>query len=144
MTVKVAGLWELGWSAPLTEHDLWHYPLRDFGVDEWCMCPVSGIRPVEPVLLKEYNELPEVFAANPDLTVVHVDESATDYLEDFVHPENALYVFGKVTLSSWKAYGQPEHKALKIRTIGSLGTPWPHQIAVLVLYDRMLKQLSQG
>jgi len=136
MIVKIAGIWEMGWSAPLTEHSHWHYPLRDFKVDEFIMCPVSGI--AEPV--KEYAELSLAIAANPDLQVVFVDEQGTETLSNFVHPENALYVFGKASQSPLATYYKEGDLSLRIETPANAGLLWPHQAAAILLYDRMLKQ----
>ena len=44
MSVKAAGLWELGYNVPLLELDQWQYPLREFDVSEFTMSPVTGIR----------------------------------------------------------------------------------------------------
>jgi hypothetical protein len=137
MTVKVAGLWELGYSAPLTEFFHWHYPLRDFGVSELIMSPISGIQNEG---LVEYVDPAAAIQANPDLTVVFVDEKGSEDLETFVHPENALYVFGRANLSAMTAYGRPGDRSLKISTVTNQGLLWPHQVAVLVLYDRFKKQ----
>ena len=41
--IKIAGLWELGWNTPIKEVEQWEFPLRDYGVDEFIMSPVSGI-----------------------------------------------------------------------------------------------------
>ena len=43
MTVAVAGLWEQGYSAPISESPLWLHPVLDFDVDEWHISPASGI-----------------------------------------------------------------------------------------------------
>jgi len=134
--VKVAGLWEFGWSAPLTECSFWKFPLQDFGIDEWDMCPITGIN--EPAVT-EYPELSDVIAANPDLTVIFVDENGQNTLNDFVHPPKALYIFGKASQSAFATYFREGDLSLKIETVQNQGLLWPHQAAILVLYDRMLK-----
>ncbi len=134
--VKVVGLWELGWSAPITESNLWMYPLRDLGVNEWIMCPVSGID--EPAV-KEYKDIPAVIEANPDLTVVYLDEKAETSLSDFVHPDKALYVLGKAGISPLIAYKREQDVSVKIETCANLGLLWPHQAVSIVLYDRFKK-----
>lgn len=137
MTVKIAGLWEFGWSSPIQEQSHWTYPLRDFGVTEFCMCPVSGIRPDNQVPLVEYHELSEVIAANPDLTRVFVDENGETSLCDFVHPQNALYIFGKAGQSPMATYKQDGDLSVSIATCQNLGLLWPHQAVVLVMFHRM-------
>lgn len=135
--IKVAGIWELGWSAPITEAHLWSYPLRDFGVDEWCMSPVSGIA---DTAVKEYPEVKDVIAANPDLTVVFCDENGTQTLSEFQHPENALYVFGKAGQSPFVSLFKEGDLSLKIETHANLGLLWPHQAVTIILHDRLMKQ----
>ncbi|MEX2007535.1 MAG: hypothetical protein WD992_02065, partial [Candidatus Levyibacteriota bacterium] len=70
--VKVAGIWEQGWNTPFLEYDLWVHPLQEFGVDGWYMSPVSGI--TKSSNLTEVADIQEAIKANPDLTVVWVDE----------------------------------------------------------------------
>ena len=140
MTVRVAGLWELGWNTPIKEVELWEFPVRDFGVERFYMTPVSGIRP--DIIIQERHSMEEILAENEDLTVVHIDERGKEPLHSFVHPENALYVFGKVSLSAMVAYGRPGDRSVKISTPLNLGVLWPHQCLSLVLYDRFLK--AQG
>lgn len=136
MTVKMAGLWEFGYACPLQEQGYWTYPLKDFGLTELCMCPVSGILPDNQVPLTEYNDLSEVIAANPDLTRVFVDENGETPICDFVHPQNALYIFGKAGQASMATYKQDGDLSVSIPTCQNLGLLWPHQAAVLLMYHR--------
>lgn len=137
--VKVAGLWELGWSAPLTEYDWWEMVMRDFDVDEHYMTPISGInRPVTEVA-----NIEDAMVANPGLTVVFVDERADTELQDFVHPENALYVLGKVSYSGFLAHKRDQDLAVRIQTNANKALLWPHQAAAVVLYDRGVKRQWQ-
>jgi len=135
--VKVLSSWELAWNAPIKEVELWEYPLREFGVDSLEMFPVSGIR---NSFLKEYETFEEAIAANPGLVKVFVDEHGETDLRDFVHPENALYIVGKTTLSLERAYRQPGDKSIVISTRNSTGLFWGHQVAMVVLYDRYNKE----
>ena len=133
--IKIAGVWELGWNAPLSEYDLWLF-LRDFAVDEWYMSPVSGISK------RDVTEVPcitDAIEANPDLTPVYVDEKGETPLRSFQHPENPLYVFGKVGKSPWSANGK-KGISVRIETPGEHGLIWPHQCLAIVLYDRISKQ----
>ena len=133
--IKVAGVWELGWNTPLFEYDLWAFPLRDFGVDEWYMTPVSGIR---KKWITELGSLEEAFTLNPDLTPVYLDEAGETDLQEFEHPTDTLYICGKAGYSPWRAHGATG-KSLKIKTVLDNGLLWPHQCVVLALYDRMVK-----
>lgn len=131
MTVEVAGLWELGWSAPLTEVTQWEMVMREFGVDRLNMAPVSGI---SKRWVSEYPSINELLADRDHLTQVFVDENGGCELGDFLHPDDALYVFGKGTYSPFSALAKD---SLSVR-IGSVtpGMMWPHQAAAIVLYDR--------
>jgi len=136
MTIKVAGMWELGYCAPLTEFDLWAFPLRDFGVAEWIMAPVSGVQKK----VTEVERLGDAIAANPELTVVFVDEAGETPLQDFEHPENALYVLGRANFSPMRSFGADhEHVSVRVETQEAKGLLWPHQAIVIVLYDRARK-----
>lgn len=132
MSVKVAGCWELGWSAPITEIDLWLH-LRDFGVDGLCMSPVSGIA---SNAVSEFADTQAIIDAHPELTLVYVDEDGETGLADFIHPKDCLYVFGKGSFSPWKSAGKPKGCSVRIETPSSSGLLWPHQAAAIVLYDR--------
>jgi tRNA(Leu) C34 or U34 (ribose-2'-O)-methylase TrmL len=137
VTVAVAGLWELGWSAPLTEADTWRFMLRDFDVDHWYMAPVSGI--ADPAV-EEYPSMEAVLDEwRGKYTVVFVDESAPVELAEFHHPENALYVFGKANGSPYDVNRCEVDLAVRISTPERKGLLWPHQAAAIVLYDRWRK-----
>jgi len=136
--IKVAGLWELGYSAPLTEYDTWHFMLRAFEVDEWCMSPVSGLSKEE---LTERASLGTFIEENPALTTVAVDEHGVIPLRDFSHPPNALYLTGKAGRSAL-ALGSV---SVRIETPSDAqGLLWPHQALAIVLYDRQVKRGSHG
>lgn len=132
MVVKVAGCWELGWSTPIMEFDLWKFPLIEYEIDEFIMTPVSGI----DKRVTEYKNIDEVIKNNPDLTPVFVDENGKEELEDFIHPENALYILGKASHSPMKG---KEYKSVRKQTPNHGGRLWPHQVIVLVLDDRVKK-----
>lgn len=131
--VTVAGLWELGYSVPLQELDLWQYPLREYGVTEFVMAPVTGIR---SDFVTEVPDLGE-WLAQQTRPVVFLDEKGDVPLREFEHPKDVIYVFGKASLSAWKAYGKGS--AVRVETPGDTGMLWPHQVAVLVLHDRSVK-----
>lgn len=139
--IKVAGVWDFGWNTPIKEIELWEYPLKDYGVDEFIMSPVSGI---SNIYVTEVADLGLYINdhRNNGYTVVFLDEKASTTLENFVHPtDNVLYVFGKAAFSAMTAYGQSTDTALKIVTPNNMGNLWPHQAAVLVLNDRFIKGL---
>ncbi len=138
MTIKVAGTWEMSYSTPLVEFDHWAFMLRDFGVAEWYMAPVSGINKK----VTELKDMLEAIDLNPDLTPVYVEEEGELFLPDYEHPENALYLTGKAGYSPWNAAGNPAGCSVRIptqKTIRSKGLLWPHQAISIVFYDRLLK-----
>lgn len=137
MTVRIAGLWELGWNTPIKEVDLWEYPLRDFNVERFYMVPVSGIRS-EAVTEREY--LDDVLAEcrQDGFDIVFVDERGETKLSQFTHPENVLYVFGKASQSAL-TFRDAEDVSVCIETPAQAALLWPHQAAVIVLYDRLVK-----
>lgn len=134
-TVAVAGSWELGYSAPLTERDLWAYPLRDYHVDAWYMAPISGIQEQR---LTEVPDIEPLILETP-LTRVFVDENAGTELGDFEHPTDALYILGKASFSPFAAYATPDDLSVRIATPAAAGMLWPHQALLLVLHDRWVK-----
>lgn len=136
--IKVAGVWEQGWIAPYSEFDLWHFPLREFKVDEWYMSPVSGMAKRGKLL----TEVPGIVTAiidNPDLTPVYVDEEGETFLADFDHPADVLYIFGRAGFSPWKVRNGWQ-RSIRIETPAGGSLLWPHQCVPLVLYDRERKQ----
>jgi hypothetical protein len=135
MTVEVAGHWELGWSAPITELELWRMAARSFGLSSINMTPISGIA---ARFVHEYASTDSMIGAFPDLTPVYIDEGGEVELSDFVHPQDALYVFGKATYSPFSARSK---KGISVRIdCPKMGLLWPHQAMALVLYDRERKQ----
>lgn len=128
--IKVAGVWERGWTTPIMEFDLWAFPLRDFEVDEFIMCPVSGIKKA----VTEYENIEQVIKANPKLTPVFVSEDGEKELAEFKHPRNALYILGCVSYTP--APGKA--KSVRVATAKNMGLLWPHQAICIVLRDRWL------
>ena len=132
--IKVAGVWELGWNAPVSEHPLWEFVLRSYGVREWYMAPVSGIQK----RVTEVRDVLEAVELNPDLTPVYVDEDGDSSLDPFVHPTDAIYVLGKAGYSPWTASGK-SGMSVRIKTKVHGGMLWPHQCIAMVLHDRLVK-----
>lgn len=140
MTVAVVGIWEIGWNTPIKELDLWEYPVRDFGVHRYYMTPVSGI--VGPVI--ERARLEDVLEEEKDLARVYVDERGKEPLTTFLHPEDAIYIFGKASHSPLRSTApRATDLSVRIPTVQDAGLLWPHQAMCLVLYDRMLKWPSR-
>ena len=136
--IKVAGAWELGWSAPISEYDLWAFMLRDFGVDEWIMSPVSGLHLTKRNFI-EVPDLQQAITWNPDLAPVFVDEAGAVPLAEFQHPENVIYVLGKAAYSPLRSLKISGALSVRVETKENKGLLWPHQAAAIVLHDRLVK-----
>ena len=134
--IKVAAHWEIGWNTPMQEESLWHYPLRDFGVEDVYMIPVSGIK---AKFIHERHELKDVLAEFPELQVVYVSEIGETMLSDFVHPENVLYVVGR---TGYEPIHTKKEGDLSVRVETKLKKSilWGHQAMSIVLYDRLMKE----
>ncbi len=120
----------------MEEYDDWIHPLKEFGIDEFWMSPVTGI---ELSRVHERRNLDEILAESQDFTVVYVDESATTDLTNFVHPENALYVLGKTGYSPYQTHKTENDLAVKVPTVTNQAGFWGEQAAILILYDRFQK-----
>ena len=134
--IKVAGIWEQGWNTPWVEHDQWIYPLQEFRVDGWYMCPVTGI--MKSSFLVEVNAIQEAIDANPELTIVWVDENAATPLSQFVHPENAFYIAGR-TSESILPMKREGDLSVYVETLANSGGLWAPQAISIILYDRLKK-----
>jgi hypothetical protein len=136
--IEVAGVWEQGWNYALMEAAEWEMMLREFGVDTLNMTPVSGIAAPwgSKPWLTEYDSIDDVIAAKSNLTPVFVDESATTELQDLVHPDDALYIFGRAGFAPTIPDGAV---SVKIAT-PCPGCLWAHEACAIVLYDRHRKQ----
>lgn len=141
MTVKIVGHWERSWRSPIEEYDMWWHPLKEFGLNDFYMCPVTGIGITRCM---ERSSVDEVFAEVDDqiYTRVYVDENATTELSNFVHPENALYIMGKTSYSPYLThYRDGQDQAVKISTVANSAGFWGEQATILILYDRYMKGL---
>jgi hypothetical protein len=130
--IKVAGMWERGWNSPFMEFDLWDMVIREFGVDEFIMTPVTGCDKT----VTEYSTLTEVLEANSSLEPVFIDETSPVSLEAFTHPGDAIYIFGRVGVSPLP-YSN-DNLSLKVETPTNLALMWPHQILPIILRHRWL------
>ena len=142
MAVKVAGIWELNWNTPLCESHLWTFPLREFNIMDWAMCPVTGIKHNESntkMNLTEYQTVPEMVEDfSGDCVRVFVDEKGETTLDEFEHPEDAIYFFGNAGRAPTD-YKREGDLSVRLQTVTNNGVMWPHQILVAVMYDRQTK-----
>lgn len=136
--IEVLGVWEQGWNYPLMEATDWEMMLREFSVDTLNMTPVSGLDVPwgSKPWLTEYDSVEDAIADKSSLIPVFVDENATTELSDFIHPEDALYVFGRAGYAPVIPEGAV---SVKIST-PCPGCLWAYQACAIVLYDRHRKQ----
>jgi hypothetical protein len=100
--IRLAGCWDI-WNTPAEEYaKMWQFLLRGYCVDQFFMTPASGLGDqlqrdhLEGLReITEYDTMAEVIVANPGFTPIVLDENGTTELRTFVHPENALYMFGR-------------------------------------------------
>jgi hypothetical protein len=134
--IKIAGMWERTWNAPLMEVNVWELLAREFLVDQFYMVPVSGIL---NQYLSEKQTMCDVIEENKDLTVIFLHENGDVALDDFVHPENALYLFGKSGVNLNSLLREGLDISLKIETPRDSGLMQGIHTASIVLYDRFKK-----
>lgn len=144
MAVTVIGHWELSWNTPLKESELWQFPLREFGVEDWVMFPVTGIRIREPkVTLIEAHTMDEALELSKGVRVFVEPAFPKDlghvYLPEFDHPEDVTYIFGSAHLNPAAARKTDGDIVLAIPTLDNKGALWPHQCLLTILYDRLVK-----
>lgn len=136
--IKMLGSWEFGWNTPIKEADLWEYPMREFGVDEVWMAPISGIKNSYIKEVEDINQF--IDECRKTLQIVFVDERGDTELNNFEHPDNVLYVFGKNCMSCLPLK-QSGDLSVKIETNLKSGMLWSHQAASIIMYDRNKKWL---
>lgn len=139
--LTVVAHWEWRDMVPMTEAPLWTLPLRDFGVFDLRMIPVSGIRNSQPkVALREYATYDEALGDDVRTRVFFEPRSheceETVWLHDFTHPEHAVYVFGSAHYNPVMRHSRPGDAVVSVKTEQDRGVLWSHQAACIVLYDR--------
>jgi len=148
MTIKVAGYWDKWFQHKENEYDVcWRFMLRHFGVDQINMVPNLGVRErlsidYTDTPLIEMDSIQDVLATNPEMVPIIVDERGTTSLRDFVHPINALYIFGCTGKNPLDALQPWNGKSVNIEGNSEYvkdALLHPHQACSIILYDRMNK-----
>lgn len=147
MAAIVVGHWELSWNTPIKEAELWNLPIRDFGLTDWRMWPVSGIvHHEQAVTLTEYPNFQSILADLDDaVTRVFVEPNSEPFvldsvsLPDFKHPENVAYIFGSAHFNPTISNMRDQDLAVTVPTVLNDGVLWPHQCLVTIMYDRLVK-----
>ena len=130
--VVVASIWEEGWFDNQTELNLWHFPLKDLGVDEFAMTPISSLNTNKVTEFGSVEELIQHY----QLPVIIGTEHGDCSLKNFNHPKDALYLFNRTSGGNLNI--NPDY-TLKINTYLNKGLLWGHQAASIILYDRLIK-----
>jgi len=145
--VAVLGHWDIGYHAPITEQYYWGFPARDFGITDWNMVPVSGIKNREhDVTLTEWKSYDDYFDANPDLVRVFLEPRTkhqnpdTIWLHEFEHPESCVYVLGSAHFNPTLRHKREQDFVVTVKTAVDKGVMWGDQAMCIALYDRMIKQ----
>jgi hypothetical protein len=107
--------------------------MKDFGVDEIAMTPVSGIRLNNKV--KEFNSI-EDMVEYYNLPVIICARNGETSLEEFEHPKDALYLFNR---TSGGELPVKKGLSLSIKTKLNAAMLWGHQAASIIMYDRFIK-----
>lgn len=148
MTVKIAAYWDVWFQHRENEYDIcWRFMVKHFGVNEIIMLPNMNatekiVLDYTEVPLVEMNNIHEVLAVNPDLTPIMVDERGTTSLQEFQHPENVLYIFGRTGYNPMDQFSPWTGQSVVIPSIPQyMGDALlhPNQAAAIILYDRMNK-----
>jgi len=141
--VTVVGHWEWRDMVPMTEAPLWNLPLRDFGIEDWRMVPVSGIKNSQrKVELSEYPDYASALEDGTDRPRVFIEPRTvhqnpiTTWLPNFRHPKDCIYIFGSAHYNPTMFHRRPDDPVVTIPTVQNRGVLWPHQAALIVLYDR--------
>lgn len=138
---QVLGHWEIGYHAPITEQFYWALPLRDFGVDQWNMVPVSGVKG-HTIPVKEWPDYETALESLAPLKRVFIEprsryNTETIWLHDYDHPADCLYIFGSAHYNPTIAHCRPGDDVVSIKTKNDAGVLWADQAACIVLYDRV-------
>jgi len=147
--IKIAGHWEIGYNSPIIEAYQWGYPINEWGVDQWLMCPVSGINnkyTKRGIELKEFDHYENMLGSCPELTRVFIEPRTkhqnpdTIWLDDFDHPEDVIYVFGSAQYNPTLKHKREQDVVVSIKTKQDTGGLWPSQCLCLVLDDIRRKE----
>ena len=112
---------EKGWLDERADFRQWDHLCRSMGGEE-----------LQLVYRLEDIEFPK------DRPIVILDESAETHLKDFVHPENAVYVFGRSCLNKMQDAYYSDY-AVRVDTPANCNM-FGVTVAAIVLYDRNLKR----
>jgi tRNA(Leu) C34 or U34 (ribose-2'-O)-methylase TrmL len=114
---------------------MWSQTIDAFGVDRWCMVPHCGTTFSS---IDQHQTIQEALAAYPGKkTFLITPKSAPDAipLQDYAHPENAIYVFGN-TADGLVKYVTDDDDVVAIFTPVTCSM-FGHTVLPTVLFSRM-------
>lgn len=136
--VSVLGMWERWLEPERFERRVWKNAIDAFEVDHWAMCDVNGGPFSSPV---QHADLTTMLAAHPGpktfLIPPHSIEGAVN-LAEYVHPVNAIYVFGRGGENLVK-HVTPADEVVSIHMPLDGNELYAAVAAGMVLYDRRVK-----
>lgn len=133
--VVVAFIWEEGWFETKDELNLWHFPMKEFGVDELAAVSSAPRLTAKSNKIREFGSV-EQLIQHYQLPIIIGTEDGEALLQNFTHPEDAIYLFNRT--SGGQLPIKPEHTVC-VETHLNKGLLWGHQAASIILYDRLIK-----
>jgi len=135
--VSIAGVWEHGWNVPIIEVNQWQMLLREFGIKEFLMTPISGVKS-KWISLIEFENENDLLKYEKDKIKIFVDDRGEAELSTFLHPKNALYIFGRSGMDIF-SHKKKEDLSLRINTPKNTALLFGVEACAIVLYDRFIK-----
>lgn len=148
MTKGLLFIWDDGWFHPNTELVLWHDLAVSYSVDLLIMIPDLRRYDYQDIEFVKYDTLEKALMNHQDFTFVFLEPLEIikdkgyegESLADFVHPEDALYIFGNSGRSNIGFYDKNRgDRLVYVPTIGQKQL-WSITVASITLYDRAIKQ----
>jgi tRNA(Leu) C34 or U34 (ribose-2'-O)-methylase TrmL len=136
--ITVVGMWEPGYSLEQTflEDTVWKQTLNAFSVDRFCMVKYPGVTAGEISSPEEYDTMEEALASTNGERIFMCFAQTGTNLKDFVHPADAVYIFGRPG-DDMVQYMNPEDHKIHIQTPNNVDMLACSCVAA-VLYDRGL------
>lgn len=136
--ITVLGMWESDWmDSERTERRLWKQTIQAFAVDHWAMCDVHGGPFSSPV---QHADVATMLAAHSGPKTFLIPEGSVESstrLRDYVHPADAVYVFGNSLNSLVPQIGPNDDVVSIVTPVGA--AMFAPVVLAAVLYDRMAK-----
>ncbi len=137
MTVTVASLWDPKWmEAERTERRIWKQTIQAYDVDHWIMAPGRPGQFTSPQQFETVDEMMDFFRP-PRTFLIAPKTMKGKPLENYKHPEHAIYVLGN-TADNMVRFIRPGDHVVSIYT-PTESAMFGHAVLGTVLYDRARK-----